>query len=324
MATKTKNKESAELAKVEPDTLSLGVELDDLDALLDEAGIDDEDGLVGDLDPRDLKIPILVWNLTSIDDATGKQRPKDAFFNVVTEEMTEEIEAVLLVAYKSNVYKEKEQDADGRRKLVCFSTDQETGRVIATGLERPCDGCPDAQWRKGEGPNGKDAPPHCKEVWNTVWLNKRTQDVFLMRMRGAAYPVFNQHLQRFHFGKRKMKDKSTGKITRCNMPLFVFVVRLSLKLVTNTKGTFAVPVFGDGSPELPRLDGRSIMAAREAAIYYKETILPAERERIALVETHDNDERSNDDASDDDDASAFSDGDMTTGADVVPAETVDF
>ena len=287
---KNEETESTELAKPEgTGIVTMGNELDELDALLDDAGIDEEDGLVDEIDPRDLKLPIYVWNLTSLD-SSGKQRPKDEFFNVITEDMFPEIDAVLLVAYKTNVYREKEPSgADGRRKLICLSMDTKTGRMRETGLERACETCPDGQWRKGEGEGGKDAPPRCRTVYNTVWIDRKTQDPFVIRFKGAAYQVFTQHLQRYVYGKRKTKVKlpdGTTRIKRVNMPLFVYSIRLTLKMVSNAKGTFAVPVFGD-ERELPRLDGASIRAAQEAAKYYKETVLPAEREKIAQVEFED-------------------------------------
>ena len=96
-------------------------------------------------------------------DKEGEWIPSNRFFNTVTEEVSEELDAVLLFLKKSRRY--VTWDDETGSTLVCFSLDLKTGNWQIDPFDaRACENCPLGKW--GNGRNG--TPPKCKLIWNIV------------------------------------------------------------------------------------------------------------------------------------------------------------
>lgn len=154
-------------------------------------------------------------------DKNGQWIPPHAFFNTVTEDVTAELDAVLLFLKKSRRYVQWDDDAGST--VMCYSLDMQTGNWQEPADLRRCDTCPFQKW--GNGRNGK--PPTCKLVWNFIGINLTTGDPFIVSVKSTSLKPMRQFLNKHFIGKLRGK----------NLPLFCYAVKLRL---VQPIGTYAV------------------------------------------------------------------------------------
>ncbi|MBI4487502.1 MAG: hypothetical protein HY694_00320 [Deltaproteobacteria bacterium] len=180
--------------------------------------------------PEDRLIAHECFNV-KLKDKEDEWIPANRFFNTVTEEPSEEIEAVLLFLKKTRRYVVWDEDAGS--VLTCHSLDMKLGSWQEPEETRECLTCPFQKW--GSGRNGD--PPKCKLVWNFVGINLKTSDPFIVSAKSTSLKPMRQFLNRYFIGKLRGR----------NLPLFCYAVRLRL---IQPIGTYAVlqpqigPVFG--------------------------------------------------------------------------------
>jgi hypothetical protein len=190
-----------------------------------------DDGL-GEVDHSDIRIPALVFNFKGIDKA-GNPIPPNAFYNTVDETVQNEIDAAFLLLKKTNLYS-RFNNSEQRTEILCRSFDRVTGIWAEDGHSRPCNGCPDAQWRNEKDEKGNTRRVrNCSEVYNVFGVDRKAQQPFVMRFKRSSLPVFKQHLQKHHLGRRVANGK------RSNYPLYAFQVRVR---ATMASPNHAVPV----------------------------------------------------------------------------------
>ncbi|HLD02479.1 MAG TPA: hypothetical protein VJC07_02150 [Candidatus Nanoarchaeia archaeon] len=171
--------------------------------------------------PEDRLIAHECFNV-KLKDKEGNWIPANCFFNTVTEEVSEEIDAVLLFLKKSRRYVTWDEEAGST--LMCFSLDLTTGNWQEDPFDtRVCETCPLQKW--GNGRNG--TPPPCKVVWNFVGINLKTRDPFVISAKSTSLKPMKQFVNQYFIGKMKGK----------NLPLFCYAVKLRL---TQPIGTYAV------------------------------------------------------------------------------------
>lgn len=214
-------------------------------AELAEQGIEFEDDGLGELDGGDYKVAALVLNSKAMDER-GRAIPPDVFYNTVDETTTEKVDGVLLHLHKTNLFSEFD-NVKNEQVTRCRSFDRVVGEM-ADGTKRPCEGCPDAQWRTT--PEGKRTR-NCGDVYNMFGVDRATGMPFVYRAKKTSLPIIKQHLQKHHIGRRmvQVKDAETGKIVmrRANYPLFAFAVEIKAKMMQNGGTTWAVPVITRGA-----------------------------------------------------------------------------
>jgi hypothetical protein len=205
---------------------------DDLAGL--DLGEDFNDGL-GEIDREDIKIPAYVINMKGTGQ-DGRAIPKDVFYNTVDERYVSEVDAVFCLLHKSNLYS-RFDEAEDRTEIVCKSYDRMAG-TMSDGTVRPCQGCPDAQWRTELDPkSGKQKRTrNCSVVYNVFSIDRATQQPFVVRFKKTSLPPFQSYLQKHHIGRRVLPG---GK--RLNYPLYAFSCKLTAKMAT-AKANYAVPV----------------------------------------------------------------------------------
>lgn len=180
--------------------------------------------------------------------------PKSAWVNTVTEEVSKDKTVVLLVLHKSRAWSEFVQGEGTKRH--CSSWDMKTG-TMENGTQRPCEGCPDAQWRTENGKRSR----RCGEIHNVVALERATGDLVMIRAKKTGLDPWKTFLNKFFLGKRVVDGKRT------NVPLFAFETKLSAETQESKSGTYAVPVF-----DLVRdANGRPNVLAPEELRYFAET-----------------------------------------------------
>jgi hypothetical protein len=155
-------------------------------------------------------------------DVNGQWIPSYQFFNTVTEEVTDEIDAVLLFLKKSRRYVQWDEDAGST--LMCYSLDTQIGNWQEPTRLLKCETCPYQKWT-GNGRNGQ--PPKCKLVWNFVGINLTTGDPFIVSAKSTSLKPMRQFLNRYFIGKMRGK----------NLPLYCYRVKFRL---TQPTGTYAV------------------------------------------------------------------------------------
>ncbi len=223
---------SSALAKPGGSTLApLAAPVDELTA----AGVDfglEEDGLEA-IDREDIRIAAKVINMKGVD-ARGKKLPEDAYFDTIEESSKEAIDAAFIALHKSNLYSYYD-NATSKTVRVCRSFDRVTGTMLETGEERPCAGCPDAQWRKRE--DGKPTR-NCGPVYNMFALDRETSLPFVFRFKRTSLPVIKSYLQKHFIGRRVVGGK------RGNYPLFGFQTKMSCRM--SDDGKYALPVLERG------------------------------------------------------------------------------
>ena len=185
---------------------------------------------LAEITPEDRLIPHECFNVKLQKD--GQWIPTNRFFNTVTEEVNEEINAALLFLKKSRKYVVWDEDAGST--LMCHSIDLETGNWQEPAEYKRCEICPLQRWN-GNGRNSE--PPKCKLVWNFVGVNLKNGDPFIVSAKSTSMKPVRSFLNRHFIGKLRGK----------NLPLFCYAVRLRLYQPT---GTYAVlqpevgPTFG--------------------------------------------------------------------------------
>jgi hypothetical protein len=103
---------------------------------------------------------------------------------------------------------------------------------MSDGTRRPCQDCPDAQWR--EGNDGKRTKP-CSAVFHLFGVDNDTHEVFVSRFRRTSLPIIQQHLRKHHINRLKTPKGRT------NVPLYAFPVRMRA-VMNQPKPTHALPI----------------------------------------------------------------------------------
>jgi hypothetical protein len=174
---------------------------------------------LSEIAPEDRLIPHECFNVKIQKD--GQWVAPNRFFNTVTEEVSDEIDAVLLFMKKSRRYVEWD-DSKGST-LVCYSLDMATGNWREPPELRQCESCPLPLWTNGRCGD----PPKCKLVWNFVGINLRTREPFIISAKSTSLRPVRQFLNKHFIGKMRGK----------NLPLFCYMVKLKLY---QPIGTYAV------------------------------------------------------------------------------------
>ncbi len=133
------------VAQPEPSTALVAGGADELEGL----GLELADDGLGEVGAEDIKIAAKVINFKGTDPATGRKIPEDAYYDTVDETVTDHIDAAFLYLHKTNLYSIFDT-TENRNRIACRSFDRVTG-TMQDGLERPCQGCPDAVWRTEDG-----------------------------------------------------------------------------------------------------------------------------------------------------------------------------
>jgi hypothetical protein len=248
-ATAMATKEEGALALVQHDELA-GV----LDFEVESDGLEEADA-------SDVKLAAKVFNMKGVD-GRGDPLPPNVFFDTVTETSKRELDLLPFSLHKSKEWREYDE-AKGESVIHCRSNDRVTGRM-ADGKERPCEGCPDAQWTTVNGKRNR----RCGDIYNLFAIERDTQQPCVIRFKRTSLTVIQGHLNKHHLGKRIVSGK------RGNYPLFSFLVKATLKMSDDKK--YAIPVL-EKTGVAPR---EEMLLAAESAKYVREQMLPA-LEKIA-------------------------------------------
>lgn len=191
----------------------------------------DYTGLEG-VGAEDFRLATLVWNVERVDAAGETTCRKKDLLNTVTEEAKPEANLVLLVLHKSKAWSEF-SSTDNKKIVHCSSWDGVIGTTQA-GVERKCDGCPDAQWTQV---NNKPTR-RCGDIHNIVASDMNAGgDLVMLRMKSSSLGPWKTFLNKYFLGKRVVAGR------RMNYPLFTFPVKLTLKMESKPGTTpYAVPV----------------------------------------------------------------------------------
>jgi hypothetical protein len=177
-----------------------------------------ESDSLAEIAPEDRLIAHECFNV-KLRDKEGAWIPANCFFNTVTEEVSEELDAVLLFLKKSRRY--VTWDEEKGSSLVCFSLDLKNGSWQQEPFDaRACEACPLQKW--GNGRNG--TPPKCKIVWNFVGINLKSSDPFVISAKSTSLKPVKQFVNQYFIGKMRGK----------NLPLFCYAVKLKLAQPTGT------------------------------------------------------------------------------------------
>lgn len=255
-------KKSTALAKPETTTLALvNAGSDFLDDILGDVDLG-TDGLE-EVDNSDINLPVMVFNMKG-KDADGRALAPDVYYNTVTEGTHQTVDCVLLTMHKTNEWTEYNDDK-GRNVKLCRSADRKTG-TMEDGTQRPCEKCPDAQWRTDE--KGKRSK-HCGTVINVVGVDRETGRPFIVRAKKTSLRPFKNYLNKHFIGARGSKG---------NVPLFAYQTTMGLTM--SDDGKYSLPVYTRGKV----LDRASIVEAAETAKFYREIVLPANVEAFGDIE----------------------------------------
>jgi hypothetical protein len=222
------------------------------------AGIDlpeDADDGLGEVSGEDLKIATKLLNMKGVG-ADGRKIPEDEFYDTIDQNTVRELDAVFLYLHKTNLYSVYD-NAEGRTRTICRSFDRVTG-TMEDGTDRPCKGCPDDQWYTEDGKRRKN----CGPVYNAAALDRTTRMPFWFRFKRTSLPIFKQHLQRHHIGRRVVAGK------RENYPLYAFQVTLRAKM--SDDGKYALPVIERGAA----LSRDEMVECAEACATIKANVAP--------------------------------------------------
>lgn len=203
-------------------------------------------------DASDFRLASILQNFGGL--VNKEQVPKKAWFNTVTEEVKPEHELVLLVLHKSRAWTEFVQGEGTKRR--CTSWDGVTG-TMESGAERPCQGCPDAQWRMEGGKRTR----RCGEVHNIVAADRRSNDLVMLRAKKTSIDPWKTFLNKFFLGKRVVEGK------RSHVPLFAYVTKLGGEMQESNGNSFGVPVFD----VLKNDKGEPIVLPHDELRFYAET-----------------------------------------------------
>lgn len=258
-----KTSEQAALATAEPGSTSGALALTGHDemAALGDLGLTD-DGL-GEIDRDDIRISARVFNMKGTDPKTGRKIPEDAYFDTVDETVSDTIDAALLDLHKSNLYS-RFSNAEDRTEIICRSYDRVTGTMQDSGEQRPCKGCPDAEWRNEVVDGKQKRARNCGPVYNVFAVDRGTGLPFVVRFKRTSLDPIKSYLQKHFIGRRVLPG---GK--RTNYPLFAFQTRMSCTM--DPSGKYALPVLQRGD----LLSADEIKAHAEAQRFLREHMLAA-------------------------------------------------
>jgi hypothetical protein len=274
MATKNTKNETAGAALATTDGNAALATTRAGDLLADVFG-DAEVGFDGldEVGSEDIKISARIFNFKGKDPKTGRAIPIDTFFDTVDETTQDTITATLLSLHKTNAWTEY-VEAEGKTKTHCKSFDRVTG-TMENGAQRPCEDCPDAQWRNEGGKRKRN----CGPVYNVVGIDEEGQKAFLIRFKRTSLDAFKQFLNRYFLGKRVVGGK------RANYPLFAFKTIIGLKL--SEDGKYSLPVLrceeDERNQPIPHTREK-ILDAQEQAKFYNDVMLPV-LEKLADKDT---------------------------------------
>jgi len=203
------------------------------DELAELGDVDLGDDGLGQVDREDIRIAAYTLNMKG-KGADGRPYPIDAYYNTVDETTKLRVNAAFLHLHKTNMWS-RYNELERRSDIKCRSYDRVTG-TMDNGTQRPCAGCPDAEWRRdAEGKRTRN----CSPVYNLFAFDRDAQIPFVTRYKRTALPVIKAHLQKHHIGRRIVRG------VRSNYPLHVFAVELSARLSDN--GNYALPVIARGA-----------------------------------------------------------------------------
>ena len=254
MATKKKSEQTA-LAQAPAAALAAGP-VDELADVLGDVDLE-TDGLE-EIDQEDIKIAVKVFNMKGTDEA-GDPIPKNRFYDTITEEVQKSLEGVLLTLHKTNEWREFDE-GEGKSNVMCRSYDRITG-TMHDGTERPCNGCPDAQWRTDD--DGKRFR-NCGPVYNFVGLERLTQQPFILRCKKTSLRPAQQYLSKHFIGRRIVGGKKK------HYPLFAFETSVALKMADGGSANYAIPTFERGGV-LPK---EEIERYANEAKFFREKVMP--------------------------------------------------
>ena len=217
----------------------------------------DEDGFV----PEDLVIPrYKITQPTSRGEGTNPGK----FQNALTNEAKDKLEKVIFLKRQNGRVLFPKNDFSGKR--LCWSYDGAVPAIeeilAKTRAPARCDKCvtgnngtkivhcPFAQWKDVSGTQFRQ-PPECKETINFLGLDNFMP--FFVSFHGTAIPIVKKLLSSIYLKKKQAVLQ--GK----NLQLRDFRVTLGLKLETNDKGKFYVPVM-ESVEEITDEEERAILS----------------------------------------------------------------
>jgi len=257
MARKSEAKKQEKPAEEEQQSvLALANDNDDLAEALSDVDFD-TDGLE-EVDNDDIKIPVKVFNMRGRDE-NNEPIPANRFWDSITEEIQKDIECVLLTLTKANEWRRFDEEKQ-ESEIVCKSLDRVTG-TMQDGKQRPCEGCPDKQWRV-DGTTGKRTR-NCSPVYNFVGVELPSQQPFIIRTKKTSLAPSQRYLSKHFIGRRVVKGQKK------NVPLYAFKTHISLKMADDG-GDYSIPAFKRGE----MLTRQDILAMSEQAKFYREVVQP--------------------------------------------------
>lgn len=175
------------------------------------------------------------------------------FRNSLTEEEFEKLENIVFLVQQNSRTLFPEDDFSGLKKCWSFTgyspakeqIFKKTGEEPMAPVCASRDGkgnltvhCPYAEWRNQLGepdPNGSK-PPLCKASISFLGLDSSKMPFWII-FHGTAIPIIKDFLRFVAY--KKVQGKHQGK----DVQLYSFRITLGLKLQTNAKGRYYVPVF---------------------------------------------------------------------------------
>lgn len=257
--------ESTALATSTPSALARADILEGLD--LGVTGLEETDA-------SDFRLASITLNFNGM--IGGEVPPKSVWVNTVTEQTAKEKTVALLVLHKSRAWTEFVQGEGTKRR--CSSWDSKTG-TMEDGTERPCAGCPDAQWRMENGKRTR----RCGEIHNVVAYERDTGELVMLRAKKTGMDPWKAFLNKFFLGKRVVGGK------RSDVPLFAFETKLGSEMIASKSGNYAVPTFDvvrneKGEPKV--LPAEELRFLAETARGVRELYLDRVREVAEREEGH--------------------------------------
>lgn len=201
-------------------------------------------------------LPRKLYNRKGLTD-NGVRITPDVFWDTVQDTIQDELDCIMVLSVLSRAWF-KWSNANNRNEFFCTSSDGVTGVLESTNQHRPCEGCPDRKWYKGD--DGKQTV-NCTDIRTVLCVDAVTHDPYLLRFQKTSAKTLTQYMARHHDGRLR----KPGSNKRYNLPLYAHHVHVTLELSEN--GNFAVPVltFGDKStPEEAQLARETIEAMRPA------------------------------------------------------------
>lgn len=258
-----KSEQGAALAVVQDDDASA------LAAALEGFDFGLNDGLQ-DVDPDDIRLPVMVWNLKGKDPNNPQVlRKVNEFYDTLNERTYSTLTCAFVQLQKSRAFTRFNNEKN-ENVIYCSSHDRVIGRMrtqhpdlpqVTEGTERRCESCPDKEWQRNSA--GKNVR-NCDQVYGVfaTHLNPETlepTDGFLLRFKRTGLPPFKTHMQKHHIGRMMLPG---GK--RANVPLYSFAVEMRLEVSDN--GNYATPVIVRGRV-LPR---QTVAILHDQAKYWSE------------------------------------------------------